>query len=76
MAYHPKPAALEPPPLSRRATEHQWLQLDGGRYKCVTCGAVCRVLPPDPEPADWCPDRYEPLTDGERAYSPNPNAGA
>ncbi len=44
----------------------------GGRWKCLLCGGITRQLPPNPEPADWIPDRYEPLTDEERQRVPFP----
>lgn len=57
-------------------TEHVWLKLNAGSsggpgWKCVLCGAVtAKAPPPRPEPAGWYPDRYDALTDAERALCP------
>jgi hypothetical protein len=44
---------------------HLWVSHPGGDWKCVLCGGVAR------EPTlDDLPDRFEPLTDQERALCP------
>jgi hypothetical protein len=55
--------------------DHVWVQGEaaGGaaRFKCVLCGAVCVGWPPPyPTRPDWQAERYEPLTDAERALAP------
>lgn len=45
--------------------DHVWVRRVCG-VKCLLCGAVARHAPPAPTPESWSPDRYEPLTDGER----------
>lgn len=46
--------------------EHHWFTTEKG-VKCALCGAVARERPPSPTPEEWTPERYERLTDDERA---------
>jgi hypothetical protein len=53
--------------------EHVWTyRSKDRRWRCVLCGAVCKVPPPYPTPPGWLPEGYEPLTREERAACPNP----
>ncbi len=59
------------PPLDRK--EHIWYAAGPagcGKWKCVLCGAVTNQPPEHPAKPAWMPDKYEPLTDAERALSP------
>lgn len=44
---------------------HVWQRRANGTYKCVLCGGVVR----EPTPNGVC-ERYEPLTETERALCP------
>jgi hypothetical protein len=50
--------------------DHVWAKTQGGRYKCMTCGAITQSPPAYPTPDDWRPERYERLTAGERELVP------
>lgn len=50
--------------------EHVWhWKKTHGRYKCVLCGAITK-RPIQVDLGELMPDRYEPLTNQERALCP------
>ena len=49
--------------------DHVWEHRGQRDYKCVLCGALTDK-PPEFADKHWVADRYEPLTDEERAMCP------
>ncbi len=51
--------------------DHVWFERRKGGWKCLLCGAVTDLIPPDyPTDKDWIPARYDKLTKDERALAP------
>lgn len=54
-------------------SDHVWLEVGDGVFKCVFCGAVTEKPPAYPTPKQWMPEfGYEPVLIHERALLPFP----
>ena len=49
--------------------DHIW-RFCKDHWKCVICGALTKVPPRFPTRKDWEPDRYEKLSEEDRALCP------